>query len=787
MTELIFTSDPEPGTDTLDAVHPTTCKKIEATPFWAEQPAKLDVKSDEESDATQKATATAVPPAPTFPPLKIAIQKTGIKTSTIEPTELSWPALVKRLRTYAEQPRADDLDALPALVYADFGDASTRHDKHVRAMSAAVLDLDSAVDLDATRAALTGLEYALYTTKRSTPDAPRLRVLLPLTAPVPAADWRGFYGQLLDMLQIPGADTCAEKLSQPFFVPPGGGLFEHGQGAWLDPASLIAAAKQAAFNALPEPEAIGQHLPPVPPLDPKLIPAPLRGWIADVAHRMQCPLDYCAVGALVALAGVVGASIGIKPKRRDDWLVVPNLWGGVIGPPSKKKTPALTDMLKALGRLESSAASGTQQAKASAADPETKIKQKILKQELEAAIKAERNAAALTEGADAYADAKGKRPRQNASHGDSRRSQKIAPRAAAIIKLELAALTEQPTGTLQARFRTNDATIEALHDLLSANPRGMLVFRDELVGLLKGWEKQGHEQDRAFYLEAWNGHGSFPLDRIGRGHVICDNMCVSILGGTQPDKVRGYLYQARQENDGLLQRFQLLVYPDTAPYTGMVDEYPDAAARDAAFGIFDTLARADFAALAETDAYGKIPFLRFDDAGQALFIDWYDHLHRHQIEAPDEAPLMVEYLSKQPKTFAALALLFHLIDHASAMQQGHAPGPVSEAAAQRAVGWCKYLEAHARRIFALGQTLQSQAAGELARRIEAGALDGADSFTARDIYRKQWHLLDDAEIVGDALNELVEAGWLLRDAQAAGWQQRGCVRYRVNAKTRRKP
>ena len=780
MTELIFTPDPEPDTDTLDTVplelDATTCKKIEATPPW--QPARAG-KSDTESDEEPDAQYVAVPPVLTFPPLKIAIQKTGIKTSNIEPAELSWPALVRRLRDYAGQPRADDLDALPALVYADFGDATTRHDKHVRAMSAAVLDLDSAVDLDATRAVLTGLEYALYTTKRSTPDAPRLRVLLPLTAPVPAADWRGFYGQLLDMLQIPGADTCAEKLSQPFFVPPGGGLFEHGQGAWLDPAPLIAAAKQAAFNALPEPEAIGQQLPPVPPFDPKLIPAPMRAWIADVAHRMQCPLDYCAVGALVALAGVVGASIAIKPKRRDDWLVVPNLWGGIIGPPSKKKTPALTDMLKALGRLESSAASGTQQAKASAADPETKIKRKLLNKELEDAIKAERDAARQSAAADDYVAAKGKRQRDNL--------QKNEPRAAAVIKLEMAALDASPTGTLQARFRTNDATIEALHDLLSANPRGLLVFRDELVGLLKGWEKQGHEQDRAFYLEAWNGHGSFPLDRIGRGHVICDNMCVSILGGTQPDKVRGYLYQARQENDGLLQRFQLLVYPDTAQYAGMVDEYPDAAARDAAFGIFDTLARADFVTQAETDAYGKIPFLRFDDAGQALFIDWYDHLHRHQIEAPDEAPLMVEYLSKQPKTFAALALLFHLIDRASTMQQGNAPGPVSEAAAQRAAGWCKYLEAHARRIFALGQTLQSQAAGELARRIEAGALDGADSFTARDIYRKQWHLLDDTEIVGDALNELVEAGWLLRDAQAAGWQQRGCVRYRVNAKTRRKP
>lgn len=147
----------------------------------------------------------------------------------------------------------------------------------------------------------------------------------------------------------------------------------------------------------------------MPPLDTALIPAPLRGWIADVAHRMQCPVDYCAVGALVALAGVVGAAVGIRPKRRDDWLVVPNLWGGVIGPPSKKKTPALSDMLKALGRLEMAAADGTQQAKASAADPETKIKQKLLKKELEAAIKAEREEARATAAADAYVEAKGKK------------------------------------------------------------------------------------------------------------------------------------------------------------------------------------------------------------------------------------------------------------------------------------------------------------------------------------------------------------------------------------------
>lgn len=712
--------------------------------------------------------------------LRYAMQKSGVKSTQIESAETRWGTIVERFQEMQAMPRAANPEAVPALIYAEFKANATRLDANVIAMTALVLDIDKDADIDRARTALAGLEAVIYSTKRSTLTAPRLRVILPLAAPISARDWPGTYRHFSLSLGLQGLDPCAEKLSQPFLAPPGGGYFEHLRGDWLDPTPYIGSARKAEYDALPQPEPIDQQLPAVPALDLNLIPAPMRDWIADVAYRMQCPVDYCAVGALVALAGVVGASVGIRPKRRDDWLVIPNLWGGVIGPPSKKKTPALADMLKALGRLEVAAKDGSQKAKAASNDPETKIKQKLLKKELEAAIKAEREEARAAATADAYIEATAKkeaRPRQ------SRLSE---PRAAAAIKLELATLTTPPVGPLQARFRTNDATIEALHDLLSMNPRGILVFRDELVGLLKAWEKQGHEQDRAFYLEAWNGHGSFPLDRIGRGQVICDNMCVSILGGTQPDKVRGYLYQAREENDGLLQRFQLLVYPDATAYSGLVDEYPDTAARDTAFSIYDTLARAEFAQLAESDEYGKIPYLRFTDPAQEVFNTWYDDLHMNQIEAPDSSPLLVEYLSKQPKTFAALALLLHLIERANAIQQGEKPGRISEAAARRAQGWCAYLTAHARRVYSLGQTLQSQAAGELARRIQAGAVEGYESFTARDIYRKQWSLLNDTEIVAEALNELSEAGWLLRDVHGSGYQMRGHVRYRINPKVKRK-
>ena len=62
---------------------------------------------------------------------------------------------------------------------------------------------------------------------------------------------------------------------------------------------------------------------------------------------------------------------------------------------------------------------------------------------------------------------------------------------------------------------TNNATIEKIAEILRDNPDGILYYRDELMGWLRSLDKAGREADRAFYLEAWNGNGSFSVDRIG--------------------------------------------------------------------------------------------------------------------------------------------------------------------------------------------------------------------------------------------------------------------------------
>ena len=72
-----------------------------------------------------------------------------------------------------------------------------------------------------------------------------------------------------------------------------------------------------------------------------LLPKALADFVLDEADRMPCSPDYIAAVLVVCLGSVIGARCGLKPKRRDDWIVVPNLWGGIVGDPSSKKSPAM--------------------------------------------------------------------------------------------------------------------------------------------------------------------------------------------------------------------------------------------------------------------------------------------------------------------------------------------------------------------------------------------------------------------------------------------------------------
>lgn len=491
----------------------------------------------------------------------------------------------------------------------------------------------------------------------------------------------------------------------------------------------------------PDPLPIKAELLPVEPFDILLLPEPLQGWVADITHRMQCPIDQIAVPAIAMLSSVVGARCGIRPKSNDNWLVIPNLWGGIVGKPSTLKSPALAEIMKPLNNMEAKArVEYEDQLNNYTVETEfNKLAQAGLKKQMEKELA---------------------KPKGEISEEQKQTYKNF----------------EQIEKPVCQRFKTNDASIEKMGELLSENPSGLLLFRDELIGLLSNWDKSGHESDRAFYLEAWNGYGSHTTDRIGRGTTHCDNVCVSILGSTQPSKLLGYLHKATRsiENDGLMQRFQLLIYPDEIKNWQHIDVIPNKLEKERVFNLVERIADLDFSlsgAFLEEDS--AIPYFHFSEDAQAVFDAWLTDLELIKLRG-DEEDIIIEHLAKYRKLMPALALIFHILD----LVDGKVSGQVTVQSAEKAAAWCDYLESHARRIYGMALD-KTHATSALSKKIKNRSLN--DRFTARDVYRKAWSMLITIYDVLDACEELIESHWL-REQYIESSIGKGKTVYLINPK-----
>jgi hypothetical protein len=111
-------------------------------------------------------------------------------------------------------------------------------------------------------------------------------------------------------------------------------------------------------------------------------------------------------------------------------------------------------------------------------------------------------------------------------------------------------------------FDLNDATYEAACIKAQANPKGILLFRDEISAWLNSLEKADKAFERAFYLEGYSV-GPYQQIRVTRDQVKIDKLTISILGGIQPSKLLQMLHSRSDgsNDDGLFERFQLVVFP----------------------------------------------------------------------------------------------------------------------------------------------------------------------------------------------------------------------------------
>jgi putative DNA primase/helicase len=243
---------------------------------------------------------------------------------------------------------------------------------------------------------------------------------------------------------------------------------------------------------------------------------------------------------------------------------------------------------------------------------------------------------------------------------------------------------------IQHRLILQDATFEKLHEILSENPAGVLVQRDELAGWLAQLDRQGREGERAFYLSAWNGTTGHSIERIGRGSIYVAACCVSLFGSIQPARLRTYLQDALQDgpsNDGLMQRFQILVWPDSPTHWELIDRAPDAKAREQARRVLERLAGL---------SVDEPKLLKFSPEAQELFDAWLTELEQGRLRSDSFHPAMVAHLAKYRSLMPVLAALFELADWAAGLGGGD---EISIDHSKQSAACCEYLESHAHRVY----------------------------------------------------------------------------------------
>ena len=443
------------------------------------------------------------------------------------------------------------------------------------------------------------------------------------------------------------------------------------------------------------------------------LPDPIVRWVQGITMQMQISEDYIIAPFLVSVGSLIGRKRGLELRRGSNWIEYANQWGMSVGRPAMMKSPAMNAAFYFLIVLANRAKVHFEQIiKKYQKELEIwRIRKKAIEEQYKIDLK-----------------------KAIKSHGDQ----------AEIHFHE----EEPPQEHKRRRYKTQDVTIEKLSELLMENPQGLLLYRDELAGWLHSFEKNGHENDREFYLESWSGKGDYDVDRIGRGFLPVPALCLSIFGSIQPGPLSKYIRDAVRGgsgDNGFIQRFQMMVWPEPKTTWELVEGTSISELEAPIQKIFDHLDRLDF------DQDKNPIVLSFTPEAQVLFDQW-QQTFENKIRSGKLPPYLEAHLSKYKKLLPSLCLI---IEHLNQAILGLYPQSISIKSLKAALLWLDYFESHAYRIYNSSANSVLKAAQDLIRRVRNEEIP--NPFTAREVYHgKHWTGLSDPEEVKDVVDLLIE-------------------------------
>lgn len=411
--------------------------------------------------------------------------------------------------------------------------------------------------------------------------------------------------------------------------------------------TLRAIAAEAAPWPAPELALATAEALPAPPLPLDLFPGRWPRWIARAAAAAGAPPDYVAC----ALLPVVGAAIGNArwASPWDGWKHPPVVNVACVGLPSAGKSPAINAVAEPMAALEAD-----------------------LNEDFEERMREWRTA---------RQEAKERRIAWEAEVKEA------VKRGTAPPPEPLGA--REPDQPWKRRTCSTDPTMEAARDLSAANPRGLLLHRDELAGWIAGMDAYGNAKAgaaRAFWLQAYEG-SRWTADRVKDGDNARDvpHLTWAIVGGIQPDRLATLLLHG--DDDGLSARF-IYCWPEPSED---ISDPPNGAALP--FAVKERLRR-----LRELPMPGDKPsILPFT----AEAIDALQDARRTEKQMEREASgLFLSWLGKLPGMAVRLSLVFLYLDWLEQPPGTPEPEAVDLDAIARALGFLfDYAVPMARRAF----------------------------------------------------------------------------------------
>ena len=262
--------------------------------------------------------------------------------------------------------------------------------------------------------------------------------------------------------------------------------------------------------------------PNVEPFPLDVLPGPARRVVVEGARLQGCPPDFIAVPMLTVLGVAIGTSCRLQVQS--GWYEYPAIWTAVVAGPGRGKSPAHR---LALAPLE---------------QQQHRYREEFLSRERQ-----QSNTLDVLNESDEAA-----RHPLIPTNGKTK---------AGLLKRQVTPTKEiQP----QRHILITDATTEALTIALNQNPHGLCYYVDELVGLLRGFNRYrgGVGPDRQYFQTAWSS-GLINVHRImhgkpGSGRRLdtqsVEHPFLAIVGGIQPDMLEEIL-DGRGRDDGFSDRF----------------------------------------------------------------------------------------------------------------------------------------------------------------------------------------------------------------------------------------